>query len=57
MQRYEILKTIQEQIDQIIPELAAIEKKIKPVFEKKGWDFDLGVDVVGSVVGCCVCWC
>jgi len=49
MERYEVLKLIRENITTIVPELEKIKEKVKPAFEKKGWDFDLGVDVVGSV--------
>lgn len=49
MERYEVLKLIRENITTIVLELEKINEKIKPAFEKKGWDFDLGVDVVGSV--------
>lgn len=50
MERYEGLKLVRQDIDYIISQLKKLESAVKPVFERRGIVFEVGVDLVETVV-------
>ena len=56
MERHEALKLVLSKLKEVVAGLKKVENKIKPAFKKKGWEFDVGVNLTGTAAESDVCY-